>query len=110
MLAPLSRAAALAVALTCLLANPLRAEDDSAPPPPRAYRYRTSESPPVAYPAPVVRPDPPLSPAMKVLYAPFYATGLVLRYGLYYGLVAPLEVFSRAVTYGVEGGVEEKER
>jgi hypothetical protein len=45
---------------------------------------------------------------MRVIYAPFYATGLVLRYGLYYGLVAPIEVFSRALTFGVEGGVDER--
>jgi hypothetical protein len=49
---------------------------------------------------------PPLSPAMRVIYAPFYAAGLVLRYGLYYGIVAPFEVFGRALSYGVEGGEE----
>jgi hypothetical protein len=43
---------------------------------------------------------------MRALYAPFYAAGLVLRYGVYYAVVAPLEVFSRTLTYGVEGGVE----
>lgn len=43
---------------------------------------------------------------MRVIYAPFYGAGLVLRYGLYYGLVAPFEVFGRALGYGVEGGVE----
>jgi len=43
---------------------------------------------------------------MRVIYAPFYAAGLILRYGLYYLLVAPLEVFGRTVTYGVEGGVD----
>ena len=42
---------------------------------------------------------------MRVLYAPFYAAGLVLRYGVYYVVVAPLEVFGRALDYGVEGGV-----
>jgi hypothetical protein len=43
---------------------------------------------------------------MRVLYAPFYAAGLVLRYGVYYVIVAPFEVFGRALNYGVEGGVE----
>jgi hypothetical protein len=42
---------------------------------------------------------------MRVIYAPFYLTGLVLRYGVYYVLVAPFEVFVRALDYGVEGGV-----
>lgn len=58
-----------------------------------------------APPYPVVTPPPPLSPAMRVLYAPFYGAGLVLRYGVYYVIVAPLEVFGRALDYGVEGGV-----
>ena len=71
------------------------------PPPVRAYR------PP---PPRVVAPPPPLSPAMRVLYAPFYAAGLVLRYGVYYVIVAPLEVFGRALDYGVDGGVERRER
>jgi len=48
---------------------------------------------------------PPLSPAMRVIYAPFYVAGLVIRYGVYYVIVAPLEVFGRALNYGVEGGV-----
>ena len=42
---------------------------------------------------------------MRVLYAPFYVAGLTLRYGFYYLLVAPFEVLSRTVAYGVEGGV-----
>ena len=70
------------------------------PPPPR-----TAAPPPRYYP-PVVAPPPPLSPAMRVLYAPFYAAGLVIRYGVYYLVVAPLEVFSRTISYGVQGGVE----
>jgi hypothetical protein len=41
---------------------------------------------------------------MRAVYAPFYAAGLVVRYGVYYVIVAPLEVFSRTLTYGVEGG------
>jgi hypothetical protein len=44
---------------------------------------------------------------MRVIYAPFYVTGLVLRYGVYYVLVAPLEVLGRTLAYGVEGGVEQ---
>jgi len=43
---------------------------------------------------------------MRVIYAPFYAAGLIVRYGVYYVLVAPLEVFSRTVSYGAKGGVE----
>ena len=42
---------------------------------------------------------------MRAIYAPFYAAGLVVRYGFYYAIVAPLEVFARTVNYGVEGGV-----
>ncbi len=43
---------------------------------------------------------------MRAIYAPFYATGLILRYGLYYLLIAPFEVLGRTLAYGVEGGVE----
>jgi len=43
---------------------------------------------------------------MRVVYAPFYVAGLILRYGVYYVLVAPLEVLGRTRDYGVEGGVE----
>lgn len=46
---------------------------------------------------------------MRAIYAPFYAAGLVLRYGVYYVIVAPFEVFARALTYGVEGGVDQGE-
>jgi hypothetical protein len=46
---------------------------------------------------------------MRAVYAPFYVAGLVVRYGVYYVIVAPLEVFSRAVSYGVEGGVGERQ-
>ena len=61
----------------------------------------------VAQPPPAVveSAPPPLSPAMRVIYAPFYVAGLVIRYGVYYVIVAPLEVFGRALNYGVEGGV-----
>lgn len=80
-------------------APPYPREPRRSAPPPRPYAYR----PP---PPRVVAPPPPLSPVMRVVYAPFYAAGLVLRYGAYYVIVAPLEVFSRALNYGVEGGVE----
>jgi hypothetical protein len=66
-------------------------------------------APVVVAPVPVVvapDPPPPLPLAMRVIYAPFYAAGLALRYGVYYVIVAPLEVFGRTLTYGVEGGVE----
>jgi hypothetical protein len=63
--------------------------------------------PPVVY-APA--PPRPLSTAAKVVYAPFYATGLVLRYGFYYLFVAPFEVFGRALSYGANGGVERAPR
>lgn len=78
------------------------------PPPPRAYPAPDS-APVYVVPPPPPEP-PPLSPAMKVIYAPFYGAGLVIRYGLYYGLVAPLEVFGRALSYGVSGGVDHSER
>ena len=43
---------------------------------------------------------------MRVIYAPFYVAGLVVRYAVYYAIVAPIEVFSRTVAYGARGGVE----
>ena len=73
-------------------------------------------SPAVAWPPPppppvvVERPPPPLSPAMRIIYAPFYVAGLVLRDGVYYVLVAPFEVFARALSFGVEGGVDDNDR
>lgn len=75
------------------------------PAPPPAY-----PPPPVYYypPPPRVPDPPPLSPVMRAVYAPFYAAGLVLRYGFYYVIVAPLEVFGRALEYGPEGGVERR--
>lgn len=92
--------------VTALLAILLAASATAQPlppyppyPPPRVRTYR----PP---PPPVIAPPPPLSPVMRALYAPFYAAGLVLRYGVYYVFVAPIEVFGRALDYGVEGGVE----
>src|SRR5439155_21624568 len=74
-----------------------------APPP----RSSPPAPPPRSYPPPAVveAAPPPLSPAMRDIYAPFYAAGLVIRYGVYYVIVAPLEVFGRALNYGVEGGV-----
>lgn len=73
------------------------------PPPPRG---QTPPLPRVYYPPPpVVADPPPLSPVMRALYAPFYAAGLVVRYGVYYVIVAPIEVFARTVEYGVNGGV-----
>jgi hypothetical protein len=44
------------------------------------------------------------------LYAPFYAAGLVVRYGFYYLVVAPIEVFNRTVAYGASGGVDGQRR
>jgi hypothetical protein len=49
---------------------------------------------------------PPLPVAMRIVYAPFYVAGLVVRYGVYYVLVAPFEVLFRTIGYGVEGGVD----
>jgi hypothetical protein len=57
---------------------------------------------------PVPSPPPrPLPTALKVIYAPFYVAALTLRYGLYYGIVVPLEVFGRTLAYGYEGGVDD---
>jgi len=85
----------------------------SAPPPPPPQGFPPPvvavPPPPPGPPVVVVRPapaPPPLPIALRVIYAPFYATGLLLRYGLYYTIVAPLEVLGRTLSYGVEGGVE----
>jgi len=72
-----------------------------APPPGPVYGPVYGPPPAVVYGPP----PPPLPVALRVIYAPFYVTGLVIRYGLYYGIVAPLEVLGRAIDYGVEGGV-----
>jgi hypothetical protein len=106
----MSRGIAVAlVAIMLALSGPARAAEPAPPyPPPPPYppaRVRAYRPPP----PPVVAAPPPLSPAMRVLYAPFYAAGLVLRYGVYYVIVAPLEVFGRALNYGAEGGVERPE-
>ena len=89
----------------------LAAEPEPAPPyppPPPPVGRPVPPPPPRHYypPPPRVAPPPPLSPVMRVIYAPFYAAGLIVRYGVYYVLVAPLEVFSRTVSYGAKGGVE----
>jgi len=84
-------------------AQPQPAPPYPPPPPPPPPAYRVLRPPPP--PPPVVAP-PPLSPLMRVIYAPFYAAGLVVRYGVYYLIVAPFEVFDRAVSYGAQGGVE----
>jgi hypothetical protein len=102
----LDRIAAVVLGVT-MFAAPVRAAGPYPPYPP----YPQSTPPPQStypYPPPrVVDPNPPpLSPAMRAIYAPFYITGLVLRYTVYYVLVAPIEVLNRAMTYGVEGGVE----
>ncbi len=78
------------------------------PPPPPDY---APAPPPVVYypPPPVVAAPPPLSPGMRIVYAPFYAAGVILHDGFYYLLVAPFEVFVRALSYGVEGGVDNNE-
>ena len=85
------------------------------PPPPPAHdvpRPPANDPLLVSMPAPgpgvvVAQRDPrPLPVGLRVLYAPFYVTGLVLRYGVYYLLVAPFEVLGRTLTYGAEGGVD----
>lgn len=102
--------AALVAGPLLLAVAPVRADEpEPAPPYPPPRPPRHAPPPPRVYlpaPPPPPPPPPPLSPVLRVVYAPFYAAGLVLRYGLYYGLVAPLEVFTRAVTYGAPGGVE----
>ncbi len=75
------------------------------PPPPPPPPHRVYAPPPAVDPNP-----PPLSPVMRAVYAPFYAAGLVVRYGFYYLIVAPIEVFARTVTYGASGGVEKPEQ
>jgi len=109
----LDRRAAVVLAAV-LVAGPVGAAGPYPPyppnptPPPPQSAYQSAYSPQNSYPPPrVIDPNPPpLSPMMRVIYAPFYITGLVLRYGIYYTLVAPIEVLNRAITYGVQGGVE----
>jgi hypothetical protein len=106
----LRRASFAALLAALLIAGPALAGPPPPPPPP-GYQV-PAPPPPVVYgpgyyypPAPP-NPPPPLPIAMRVIYAPFYAAGLVIRYGVYYVLVAPFEVLWRTVDYGVEGGVE----
>ena len=108
------RRAAVALA-TVLVAAPVAAAGPyppyptyPAPQPQSAYQNSYPSEYPYPPPPPrVIDPNPPpLSPMMRAIYAPFYVTGLVLRYGIYYTLVAPFEVMNRAIAYGVEGGVE----
>jgi hypothetical protein len=106
-----ARRRALAAALVAaLLAGIAHA---GAPPPPAYDRPRPPayDPPPVVVAPPVAgvvvarRVPPPLPIGLRIVYAPFYLTGLVLRYGVYYALVAPLEVLGRTLTYGADGGV-----
>jgi len=73
------------------------------PPPANATAVIVPAGPPVVYGPP---PPPPLPIGFRIAYAPFYAAGLVLHYGLYYLIVAPVEVLGRALSYGVDGGVD----
>ena len=112
----LSAALCLALATRALAGPPPPPPPGEPPPPP-------PEAPPGPYVPPLpceppcephawypeVHDPPPLPIAMRVIYAPFYVTGLVLRYGFYYLLVAPFEVFGRALAYGAEGGVDDDE-
>ena len=67
-------------------------------------------APAVVYVEPIPPPPPrPLPTALKIVYAPFYVAALTIRYGLYYGIVVPLEVFGRTLAYGFEGGVDDRE-
>jgi len=98
---PIARVVSGVLLVLALL--PSQAQPQPAPPYPP---YPAPPPPQRVWQPPVVDPNPPpLSPAVRVIYAPFYAAGLVLRYGLYYLLVAPLEVFSRTLSYGPEGGI-----
>lgn len=80
------------------------------PPPPPTHRPPPPPvvvaPPPVVVAPPVVGAPPPLPIAMRVIYAPFYVAGLVVRYGVYYVLVAPFEVLFRTIDYGASGGVD----
>src|SRR6516164_6618207 len=82
----LDRRAAVVLAAV-LVAGPVGAAGPYPPyppnptPPPPQSAYQSSYSPQNSYPPPrVIDPNPPpLSPMMRVIYAPFYITGLVLR-------------------------------
>src|SRR5262245_51494362 len=97
----------LVVVLTlCVAAPALPNSYRDHPPPPLSY-----DGPPLPPPPPVLLvppPPPPPSPAMRAIYAPFYAAGLVLHYGWIYGVEAPLYVFHRALHFGVENDVADR--
>lgn len=110
------RAGVAALLAGALLSGPVLA----GPPPPPSSRHDEGPPPPPDWvpPPPACDPGvppgcghvhadpPPLPVAMRVAYAPFYVAGLVVRYGVYYVLIAPFEVLFRTIGYGVEGGVE----
>jgi hypothetical protein len=111
------RLAAAGACIALLLSGGVAA---ASPPPPPDWRPSPPPpvvvygpvSPAVVYAEPVVLAPPsppprPLPTALRVIYAPFYVAALTLRYGLYYGIVVPLEVFGRTLAYGFEGGVED---
>jgi len=114
-MAPVSSWRKLAVSglvLLVLAGSVVGAQPQPAPPYPPPPRTAPPPPPPPRYypPPPLVEPaPPPLSPLVRVIYAPFYVAGLVVRYGVYYVIVAPLEVFARTVSYGTKGGVERGE-
>src|SRR5262249_60389048 len=90
-------AAGLLFALTVVPRGVLAADAEPAPPYPSTPPHTESAPPPrVYYPPPprrvAVAPPPPLSPVMRAVYAPFYVAGLIIRYGGYYTIVAPIEV------------------
>jgi hypothetical protein len=106
-------AAVAALLAVALLTGPAFA----GPPPPPPPAGHNSPPPPASWvPEPVYVPvpgaapvpagPPPLPVAMRVIYAPFYAAGLIIRYGFYYVLVAPFEVLFRTIDYGASGGVD----
>jgi hypothetical protein len=43
---------------------------------------------------------------VRVIYAPFYVAGLIVRYGVEYLLVAPFDVLFRTIGFGSAGGVD----
>jgi len=107
------------LAVTLSLALATQALSGTPPPPPRdgpPPPAQRTPPPPACESGPPCDPyewshephnPPPLPLAMRVIYAPFYVTGLVLRYGVYYVLVAPFEVLGRTLAYGAEGGVDQ---
>ena len=110
------RALIAALLAGVLLAGPALAGPP--PPPPPGYgapqpSVSRMPPPPVYVPAPVAGAPPvvqsgppPLPIAMRVIYAPFYVAGLIVRYSVYYVLVAPFEVLFRTIDYGSSGGID----